>query len=157
MSVDRVDDGQPRSHPVPGTAAARRAHLVQLNIVWEDHAANFSAVDALLARAPVVPGDLVVLPEMFSTGFSLNTGVTADRSGVVLEYLRALAIGRGVWVQGGRTVLEDGDSLASNEATVVDPSGTVLCAYQKIHPFTFGREPERFSGGDEVMVYRWGG
>lgn len=134
-----------------------RAHLVQLDIAWEDHAANFARVDRLLTHAPVGAGDLIVLPEMFSTGFSLNTDATADRGGVVLEYLRGLATDLRAWVQGGRTVRDCDCTHATNEAPVIDPTGRVVGSYRKIHPFSFGREPERFIGGSEVMTYRWGG
>lgn len=133
-----------------------RAHLVQLDIVWEDHGANFAKVDRLLTHAGVELGDLVVLPEMFSTGFSLNTAATADRDGSVLEYLRGLATDLGAWVQGGRTVHDCDCTHATNEAPVVDPTGRVVLSYRKIHPFSYGREPERFVGGDEVMTYAWG-
>lgn len=134
-----------------------RAHLVQMNIEWEDHDANFGRVDGLLRGADVVRGDLVLLPEMFSSGFSLNTGTTADRGGVVLGYLRGLATRLGAWVQGGRTVLAVGAAKATNEAPVIDPAGRLVCSYAKIHPFWFGREPERFVGGSDVMTYGWGG
>jgi len=133
-----------------------RAHLVQLDIAWEDHGANFREVDRLLTHAGVGAGDLVVLPEMFSTGFSLNTAVTADRDGTVLEYLRGLATDLGAWVQGGRTVHECDCTHATNEAPVIDPSGRVVLSYRKIHPFSYGREAERFVGGSKVMTYWWG-
>ena len=50
--------------------------LIQLDIVWEDKAANFDRVRSLLAAAPPSPGSLVVLPEMFATGFSMNLNIT---------------------------------------------------------------------------------
>ena len=49
---------------------------VQLDIVWEDKPANFSRVRSLLAEARPAPGSLIVLPEMFATGFSMNLNVT---------------------------------------------------------------------------------
>lgn len=142
---------------VTETTQLMRAHLVQLDIVWEDHAANFARVDRLLTHASVGEGDLVLLPEMFSTGFSLNTDLTADRQGVVLEYLRGLATDLGAWVQGGRTVRDCDCTHATNEAPVFDPSGRLVCSYTKIHPFSFGREPEKFVGGSDVLTFRWVG
>lgn len=97
----------------------------------------------------------MLLPEMFSTGFSLNIHTTADTGGVVLDYLRGLARDHGVWVQGGRTVLQPGLSTARNEAAVLSPDGQVARIYHKIHPFSFGREPERFTGGTDVVIYDW--
>ncbi len=154
-----------------------RAHLVQMDIAWEDPDANFAQVEALLSRADLQPGDLVILPEMFDTGFSLNTEVTADRAGRTLGFLKRLAEAREITVQGGRTVAggksafqadasasprpespRSGDlPKATNRAPIFGPRGELLCEYAKIHPFSFGREPERFEGGPEVMNYEWGG
>lgn len=137
------------------------AHLVQLDSVWEDRAANHQRVRDLLAaheqREPnqrIAPGDLVVLPEMFDTGFSFNLEVTADTDGATLAFLRAFAKERQVTLHGARTVLGP-DGRGRNRATIVGPGGDILCEYDKIHPFSFGRECERFTGGDEVMTYTW--
>lgn len=132
-----------------------RAHLVQLDIAWEDREANFRRVDELLGPAEVGPNDLIVLPEMFDSGFSLNVERTAD-DGATLEYLAALARRTGAWVQGGRTVLGRGDAKATNRAPILDPGGNLAREYSKIHPFSFGREGERFVGGSEILTYSWG-
>ena len=44
----------------------------QLDIAWEDRPANYSKVNALLERVDISAGDLIILPEMFSTGFTMN-------------------------------------------------------------------------------------
>lgn len=139
-----------------------QVHLVQFDIEWEDPQANFATVEQMLGAAGgpggavVQPGDLVVLPEMFDTGFSLNADVTADQ-GRTLEFVRQLAVRLGATVQGGRTVAPEAPGgKATNRAPVFDPGGELLCEYRKIHPFSFGREPERFEGGAEVMTYAWG-
>ena len=51
---------------------------VQLDIVWEDPAANHAKVRSLLAAAPPRAGALVVLPEMFASGFSMNAAGVAS-------------------------------------------------------------------------------
>lgn len=131
-------------------------HLVQFDIAWEDPDANFAQVEQMLGAAPVQPGDLVVLPEMFDTGFSLNVDVTADH-GRTVDFLRQLAMRLSATVQGGRTVAGAAPGeKATNRAPVFGPAGELLCEYRKIHPFSFGREPERFEGGAEVMEYEWG-
>lgn len=132
-----------------------RAHLVQFDIAWEDKDTNVRSVRDMIAGAGPQPGDLVILPEMFDTGFSLNTHVTADTDGRTLDAVRALAVEARVYVQGARTVA--GTDLATNRAVIMTPEGDLAGEYAKIHPFTYGREPERFVGGDQVMTYRWGG
>lgn len=137
------------------------AHLVQLDSVWEDRTANHRRVRDLLAahdqRVPsqrIAPGDLVVLPEMFDTGFSFNLEVTADTDSSTLAFLRSFARERQITLHGSRTVLGP-DGRGRNRATIIGPGGDILCEYDKIHPFSFGRECERFTGGDTVMTYVW--
>lgn len=134
-----------------------RAHLIQMDIAWENRHENFAIVHRLLASTRINRGDLILLPEMFDSGFSLHTGVTNDNTGETAAFLRRLALETGCTVQGGRTVLGPGEEKATNRATVCDPQGTVLVEYAKIHPFSFGREPESFRGGDEVVTYNWHG
>src|SRR5262245_51927178 len=62
---------------------------VQFDIAWEDKAANFEAVRRLLAQMAPPKGSLVALPEMFATGFSMNTAVTAEDYGGATEQFLA--------------------------------------------------------------------
>jgi omega-amidase len=132
-----------------------RAHLIQLDIVWENKQANFDKVERLLSRAGPSPGDLVVLPEMFDTGFSFNLDSTADKNGETLRYLAQLSEDLGVTVHGSRTVHDCHSTHAENRATVLGPTGDLLVDYAKIHPFSYGKEQERFRGGSEVVTYQW--
>ena len=132
-----------------------RAHLVQMDIAWEDREANCSRVERMLDGADVRPGDFVLLPEMFDSGFSVNISATADKKGETLAFLRRLAEDLGVYVQGGRTFLACGCSKAENRASVLSPDGALICEYSKIHPFSFGRESEAFDGGDRVETWAW--
>ncbi len=139
-----------------------RAHLVQLDIVWEDREANFDRVLRLLDGVDVDEGDFVLLPEMFDSGFSLNTETTAD-DGTTQAWLSRLADDLGATVMGGRTVggcANGGCEKATNHATVFAPDERggepkLLCDYAKIHPFTYGREGERFVGGRHVETFAW--
>ncbi len=132
-----------------------QAHLVQLNISWENPSANFKRVDALLEAAPVNPGDLILLPELFDTGFSLNIATTNDANENTQTYLTDLAKRLAATVQGGRTVLPAQKTHALNIMSVIDPQGLTLCTYAKIHPFSYGREPEAFAGGEEIVTFSW--
>jgi len=131
-----------------------RAHLVQLDIRWEDKPSNYETVRGLLSGANAREGDLVVLPEMFDTGFSLRTEETADENAATLAFLGELARSLHVWIHGGRTMAGRA-GLATNRATILDPQGRLVAEYSKIHPFTYGREPERFRPGTEVITYDW--
>lgn len=133
-----------------------RSHLIQLDIRWEDKGANYAAATALIERARPAAGDLIVLPEMFDTGFSMNAAASGDGDGATLGFLAGLAKRFKVFVQGGRTVAGRAGGKARNCAPALAPDGRVLVEYSKIHPFSLGREHEVFEGGTEVMTYEWG-
>jgi predicted amidohydrolase len=128
------------------------AHLVQADTAWEDKPENYRRIRAMLEASPPDAGDLVVLPEMFDTGFSFNLARTADADGATLAFLRETARQFGVTLQGARSVLGH-DGKGRNRATVCGPDGAVLAEYDKVHPFSFGREQEFFSGGEAVVTY----
>ena len=129
------------------------AHLVQTDIVWEDKHANYRQVDALLAGSAsrIGKGDVVVLPELFDTGFSFELTVTHDGDGQTLMYLCALAKRLGCCVVGSRTRLGP-DGKGRNCCPVIGPDGSLLAEYAKIHPFSIGKESQFFAGGSEIAV-----
>lgn len=138
-----------------------RAHLLQMEIAWEDRAANFRTVEAMIDEARPDRGDLIVLPELFDSGFSLNVEVTADEppigSGETRRFLINLARSRGVVIHGSWTGLAAGvvgseeKPTGLNYAAAFGTDGEEFYRYAKIHPFTYGREGERFVGGDRVV------
>jgi predicted amidohydrolase len=132
------------------------AHLVQFDPTWESPKDSFQKVHRLLSGAKVNAGDLVLLPEMFDTGFSMNTAKTADR-GDTLLFLMRLADETGAIVQGGRTVASSASNKASNIMTVAAPGRGVIAEYAKVHPFSLGREHEHFRGGKRSILYDWQG
>ncbi len=143
------------------------AHLVQFDIAWESPRENFAHVRRVLGldtaqdgvgagageRMKVRPGDLVCLPEMFDTGFSLNPERTHDEAGATLAFLREIARELKCTVHGSRT-LRAPDGRGRNMATVIGADGGVRADYAKIHPF-LGTESERFEGGADLATYPW--
>ncbi|MBO6513677.1 MAG: hypothetical protein JJ974_06920 [Phycisphaerales bacterium] len=135
-----------------------KAHLVQLDIQWEDPQTNYARVRSLLDTIRISPGDLIALPELFDAGFSLNTKTTCDMNNSTLEFLSDLAQETGCMIQGSRSIFpaQDSESLALNCATVCAPGGkNPVCEYHKVHPFSMGSEPKSFQGGNEVVQYDW--
>ena len=126
-----------------------------MDIVWEDRGANHDLAERMIAEADVRPGDLVVLPELFDVGFSLNLDRAPDRDNETLAFLQRLAAGLRATVHGGRAILPPDSDKALNLATVVGPDGRVLCEYAKVHPFSYGREGESYTGGNALARYTW--
>ena len=83
----------------------------QLDIVWENKPANHDRVRAMLASIAIKPGDLIVLPEMFATGYSMNVAAIAEPpGGETQQFLAGLAKDRQCFVMGGVAIRgRDGD------------------------------------------------
>lgn len=129
---------------------------VQFNITWEDKTANFAHVRTLLAANPPAPGSLIVLPEMFSTGFSMDLEKTRQRQREDEEFLLDLAEDYACTVAGGVVSPVNGER-GKNEQVVFSPQGELLARYAKIHPFTLGGEGEKHVAGTEIVIFSWGG
>ena len=65
---------------------------VQTDMVWEDKQANFTKVRSLLDNTTIPPDSLIVLPEMFATGFSMNTSEIQEQTeGLTDHFLKDLS------------------------------------------------------------------
>lgn len=130
---------------------------VQLDIRWEDRPANHARVQQLLERVDLPRGTLLVLPEMFDTGFSMNTSATDPGADSTAEtFCRGLARDRGVAVLAG-LVARTADGRLANEAVAFSPDGDELARYRKMQPFTASGESECYAAGTTRVSFRWDG
>jgi omega-amidase len=134
-----------------------RVICCQWNLVWENKSANFEKVRGLLRSAQAAAGSLVVLPEMFSTGFSMNVGqVQEGNPSETEDFLREVAKEWSVYVLAGLVAAGE-DGRARNQAVAISPEGQLLARYSKIHPFSLGGESACYAAGTEVVLFRWQG
>jgi len=130
---------------------------VQFDIAWEDKPANFATVRQLITEAAPEKGGLVVLPEMFATGFSMNTQAIAEAyGGETEEFLARTAKEHGIYLAGG-AAMRGQDGRARNKTLVFSPAGELLAFYTKMRPFTPGGEAQHYAAGDQATIFRWGG
>lgn len=131
-----------------------RVAAVQYDIAWEDKPANHAAIERLLDEADIAEGTFILLPELGDTGFSFNLEAIVDERS--LAFGRHLARQYASWVQVGHA--ERGpDQRGRNCATILAPGGETMGRYEKVHPFSFGREMEHFTGGNHLLLIRAGG
>ena len=128
---------------------------IQFDIAWEDKETNFDRIRRLLAGAAPGKDSLVVLPEMFATGFSMNADAIAEPYGGPTEqFLANTAKEFGVCLVAG-AAMRGRDGRARNKALVFSPAGELLAYYAKMHPFTLGGESERYTAGERPIAFRW--
>ena len=110
--------------------------IVQHDIVAESVERTLSGIESLLAGVEAV--DLVVLPEMFATGFDVDDASVAEPAsgGAVLRWMQSLAAARRSAVEGSVAVDDNG---LRNRHYFVYPDGTYRY-YDKRHLFSFGGE-----------------
>lgn len=124
---------------------------VQADLAWEDADANHAMARMEVGRAVAAGARLVVLPEMFPTGFSMATDVVAEApDGPTATLMADLAARHDAWVAGSFACRPD-DGRPTNRLLVVGPDGAGV-HYDKVHPFTYGGEDDHYRGGDEAVV-----
>lgn len=123
---------------------------IQHDIVWLDRDANFARLEPMIREAAAADARLVVLTEMFSTGFAMGDEWAArlaePRGGASSQFLCSVARTHGVWVAGSCPERATGSSLPANTLVIAGPNGEVH-RYEKIHPFSFGGEDKYFRAG----------
>lgn len=126
-----------------------KVSIVQSEIFWEDREKNFLHFDQLLEQINEET-DLIVLPEMFTTGFSMHPEKIAEASnGESLEWLRLQAKKKNCVVTGSVAVMDAG--LYYNRLFWVEPSGHYH-SYNKRHLFRMADEDKHYTAGQGTIT-----
>ncbi len=134
--------------------AALRVTLVQQPLVWHDAGANRAHFDALLAPLKGST-DVIVLPEMFTTGFSMDVEQFAeDSGGPTSKWLEDKARDLRSAVTGS-VMTKDGAHFY-NRMFWAEP-GSPLRHYDKRHLFRMANEHQRFTPGSDPLTVTWRG
>jgi len=131
--------------------------LVQPNLHWHQPAANRAMLTDLLNSALDSVGltNLIVLPEMFTTGFTMDARAQAEPTdGPTLDWMREQAAHHQAVLTG--SVLVNEDKLFYNRLLWVRPDGSYT-SYDKRHLFRLAGEHEVFTAGSQRLVEEWCG
>jgi predicted amidohydrolase len=129
----------------------------QFDIAWEDKPANYRIVTEMVRAAKLPAGSLLVLPEMFATGFTMNVAkIEEPPEGPTQEFLASVARDHKIYVAAG-VVQKGPDHRPRNELLTISPEGQLLCRYAKMHPFAPGGEAEHYAAGETIVQFEWQG
>jgi omega-amidase len=124
--------------------------LVQTTLAWHDREANLAHFDALLEQAR--GADLVVLPEMFTTGFSMDSQQLAElEQGPATQWMQAQAR-RLQAVVTGSVIIQATDGSYRNRLLWAQPDGQVL-HYDKRHLFRMAGEHTHYTAGERQVRF----
>ncbi len=130
---------------------------IQSNLVWENPEANRLHFDQHLSS---IQGetDVIVLPEMFTTGFSMSPKTVSEKFDIenmaTLNWMRSWTKKLDAVITGSISAEENGKYY--NRLLWVRPDGT-FSMYDKRHTFTFAGENQHYESGNELLIEEWRG
>jgi omega-amidase len=131
--------------------------IVQTNLIWHEPEANRAHIQTLLSSSSQST-DLIVLPEMFTTGFSMQPELVAEKFDatemVTLRWMRKMALQFDAVICGSVSVSDDGSFY--NRLLWVRPDGS-FNHYDKRHTFSFAGEDKHYDKGGKRIVEQWRG
>lgn len=128
--------------------------IIQFDIVWEDIKENLNIIESKLALIND-DVDLVILPEMFLTGFTMNVAKSAILiDGEEISQIKKWAQIKNVAIMGSLAI--EKQSKVYNTAIFVEPTGTIS-SYNKRHLFRMGGEEKFFEPGDQRIIIEFQG
>ncbi len=131
-----------------------RISLVQSILHWEAIEKNLEAFSAKISNLKGKT-DLIILPEMFTTGFSMNAKALAeDMSGQTMQWFKEQAAQLQAAITGS-FIAKEGDHFY-NRLIFMQPDGT-FAQYDKRHLFTLAKEHHTYQPGTEKIIVDWKG
>jgi predicted amidohydrolase len=123
--------------------------LIQTSLFWEDKGANLDQLSQKI-NAIDQPTEIIVLPEMFSTGFSMQPEKLAENmDGPTVDWMRRTAAAKRAILAGSIIIEEGGQYL--NRFIWMLPNGE-LGYYDKRHLFGFAGEDQKYSAGNKRLI-----
>ena len=130
-----------------------RLTLLQLDLHWENHVANQRHIQEMLVGQSQT--DVIVLPEMFTTGFSMNPAPLAETmDGLTIQWMQHLAQAHDALVMGSIIIEEAGKYY--NRMIAMEPEGLVA-QYDKRHCFRMAGEHEHYTAGQDRVIFSYKG
>ena len=126
-----------------------RVTLCQLSLIWENIPANLDRIRELLFKRDQ-DTDIILLPELFSTGFTMSVSSMAETmDGRTISWMKDVARSRKAILAGSIIIRENGDFYNRLVAMRQDGSSTF---YNKRHLFRMSGENEHYSQGSRKMI-----
>jgi len=131
-----------------------RIALVQLDIEWESKKENYRKAEGFIKRASHEGCDIIVFPEMFNTGFSMNiSSIAEDEDGETALILSKLAMQNNINLIAGYAVKSFDSGKGRNQAVAYSRMGNILTTFTKLHSFSFAKEDQYYTAGDEIVTF----
>ena len=126
--------------------------VFQTKLAWENPAVNRKFIEEYFLNEDE-PFDLFILPEMFTSGFTMNPSAVAEpMDGETMTWLKSLAKAKNCAITGSLVIKEDGNFY--NRMVFIFPSGEVQF-YNKRHLFTLAGEEKVYTKGTKKVIVNY--
>jgi len=130
-----------------------KATIIQTHLFWEDREKNLSHFDALIDKIKG-PSDLIILPEMFTTGFSMDPAKVAEEHlTITYNWLQKKAKEKNAVIVGS-VAIKEGNKFF-NRLHWVEPNGN-SSFYDKRHLFRMAKEDGKYTAGTKKIIKQIG-
>jgi omega-amidase len=123
--------------------------IIQTNLFWENPTANLANLEEKMAQISL-PTDLIILPEMFTTGFTMNAKTVAEPMNFTTFKWMKLQAKRTQAVITGSFIVKEGENFY-NRLIWMRPDGSFE-TYDKRHLFRMGKEDKTFTAGTKRLI-----
>lgn len=134
-----------------------KVSIVQTDLIWENAIQSREHIEKHLSSVQEKT-DIILLPEMFTTGFTMNTEQVAETFDIdrmeTLNWMRVWAKKLDAVITGSVSIKEN--DKCYNRLLWVRPDGT-FSNYDKRHTFTFAEEDKHYASGGKLLIEEWRG
>lgn len=119
--------------------------IIQTNLIWEDKIANLNNLETYFKQ---INSEVVILPEMFTTGFSMNTGLAETMSGDTILWMKKMSIEYNCYIIGSVIICENNNFY--NRLICI--KNNFIEWYDKKHLFGFAGEDKSYTPGNQRKI-----
>lgn len=123
--------------------------LCQIDVFWESQKKNMDKCEYYIKEAAEKNVELILFPEMSLTGFTMSLGSLVIEENQILEWIGKQAERYKINIGLGYAISSNGKG--ENKYVIISSGGEALSNYQKIHPFSYAGEKEKYSKGKEIV------
>jgi predicted amidohydrolase len=136
------------------TEVKMKIALIQMNIQWEDKKENYKRAETFIKEASEHGCTIIVFPEMFNTGFSMNIfRIGEPENGETTSFLSQMAKQYRINIIAGFPIWEMNREKGRNIAAIYNTEGNVIAKFTKLHPFPLAKEDQYYIAGNDIITF----
>lgn len=127
--------------------------LVQIDTIWHSVDKNLRKAEEFIRLSVMEGCDVVVFPEMFTTGFSMETDIAVRNNDITGPFLSEMSKRCRIYIIAGYVTRGTSNQMGRNVACIYDRKGHCIATYTKIKTFTVVKEERSYEKGSSPVIF----